>query len=95
MTLPQRNTNTSEEVVIEERGGRGRDLGPMTGTERGSVATRANTTAVVGTQDTAVTGAETHSHTETHTHTDRRALGLIVTKVFSLYLKLNQMWRVP
>lgn len=76
-------------MVIEERGGRGRDLGPMTGTERGSVATRANTTAVVGTQDTAVTGAETHSHT------DRRALGLIVTKVFSLYLKLNQMWRVP
>lgn len=49
----------SEEVAIEETGGRGRGLGPMTGTERGSVATRANTTAVVGTQDMADIDAET------------------------------------
>lgn len=69
----QRNTNTSEELVIEENGGRERDLGPMTGTERGSVATRANTTAVVDTQDTAVTGAETHTHT--HQQTSSRTDG--------------------
>lgn len=79
MTSLQRNTNTSEEVVIEEIGGRGKDLGPMTGTERGSVATRANTTAAVDTQGIAVTGAETY------THTNRLALGLIVTQVFSVY----------
>lgn len=59
LTSLQRNTNTSEEAVIEETGGTGRGLGLTKGTERGSVATRANTTAVVATQDTAVTGAET------------------------------------
>lgn len=68
-TSRRRNTNTTEELAIGETGGRGRDLGPMTGTERGSVATRANTTAVVDTQDTAVTGAETQptsSRTDSH-----------------------------
>lgn len=77
MTSLQRNTNTNEVLVIEETGGRGRDLAPMTGKERESVATRANTTAVVDTQDIAVTAAETH--------TDRQALGLKVTEVFSVY----------
>lgn len=61
LTSPQRNTNMTEEVVTEETGGTGTGLDPMTGTERGSVATRANTTVVVGTQDIAVTGAETHT----------------------------------
>lgn len=84
-TSRRRNTNTTGELAIGETGGRGRDLGPMTGTERGSVATRANTTAVVDTQDTAVTGAETHN---------RRALGLIVTQVFPLDSKPNQVRRV-
>lgn len=83
MTSLQRNTNMSEQLVIEETGERGKDLGPMTG--RGSVATRANTTAVVGTQDMAVTGAETHN---------RRDLGLIITDAFSLYSKPNQIWLV-
>lgn len=59
LTFLQRNTNTSEEAVTEETGERGRGHGPMTGTERGSVATRANTTAVADTQDIAVTAAET------------------------------------
>lgn len=64
MTSLRRNTNMTEELVIEETGGRERDLGPMTGTERGSEATRASTTAVVGTQDIAVTGAETNTPTD-------------------------------
>lgn len=67
LTLLQKNTNTKE-VVTEETGGRGRGLAPMTGKERESVATRANTTAVVDTQDTVVIGAETPTHTNTHTH---------------------------
>lgn len=71
LTCLQRNTNTSGELVTEETGGRGRDLGPMTGTERGSVATRANTTAAVDTQDIAATGAKTHFHAH------RRVLGLM------------------
>lgn len=58
LTCPQRNTSMSEAVVTEETGGRG--LGPTTGTEREIAATRANTTAVVDTQDMAVTGAETN-----------------------------------
>lgn len=70
MTSPQRNTNMSEVATIEETGERGRDLGPMTGTERGSVATRANTTAVVDILDTAATGVET---------LNQLVLGLIVT----------------
>lgn len=74
MTSRQRNTNTSEQLVIEETGERGRDLGPTRGRERGSVATRANTTAAVGTQDTAVTGAETQ----------QTSSGLIVTDALSL-----------
>ena len=57
----------SEEVVIGGTGGRGRDLDPTIGKERGSVATRANTTVVVDTQDIAVTGAETYIHTQTDT----------------------------
>lgn len=48
----------TEEVAIET-GGTGSGPDPTTGTERGSVATRANTTAVVGTRDTAATVAET------------------------------------
>lgn len=68
LTFRPRNTNTSVGVTVET-GGRGRGLAPMTGRERGSAATRANTTAAAGTQDTAVTGAETHSHTHTLTHT--------------------------
>lgn len=63
LTSPQRNTNMNEEVVTEETGGTGKDLGPTTGTETGSVATKANTTAVVDTQDTVATGAETHTLT--------------------------------
>lgn len=62
LTSHQRNTNTRGELVTEETEGRERDLDPMTGTEIGSVATRANTTAAVGTQDIAATGAETYSH---------------------------------
>lgn len=59
MTSLQRNTNMNEVLAIEETGERGRDLAPMTGKEREIVATRANTTAVVDTQDIAVTDAET------------------------------------
>lgn len=84
MTCLQRNTNMNEVLAIEETGGRGRDPAPMTGKERESVATRANTTAVVDTQDIAVTDAETH--------TDRLAPGLIVTEVLSVYS--NQIWHV-
>lgn len=62
LTSHQRNTSTSGELVTEGTGGRGRDLDPMTGTERESVATRANTTAAVGTQDIAATGAKTLTH---------------------------------
>lgn len=70
LTSHQRNTNTRGELVTEETGGRGRDLDPTTGTERGSVATRANTTAVVGTQDIAGIGAETLTHMKTGSGTD-------------------------
>lgn len=55
-TCPQRNTNMSAEVTAATEG---RGPGPTTGTERGSAATRANTTAAVDTQDTVVTAAET------------------------------------
>lgn len=55
-TSLQRNTNTSELLVTAAKGGRG--LAHTRETERGSVATRANTTAAVGTQDMAVTGAK-------------------------------------
>lgn len=64
----------SEEVAIAVTEGRGRGLDPMTGTGRGIVATKANTTAAVGTQDIAATDAEIH----------RLALGTIVTQ-FSIY----------
>lgn len=86
LTSLQRNTNTREAVVTEERGGTGRGLGLTTGTERESVATRANTTAAVGTQDIVVTGAETHPN--------RQALELIVAQVFSISSKENPTWHV-
>lgn len=54
----RRNTNMSGGADIAT-GGRG--LAPTNG--KGSVATRANTIAAVDTQDTAATGAETHTHT--------------------------------
>lgn len=62
-TFPQRNTNTIELVVTAVTGGTGRGLDPMTGTETGSAATRANTTAAAATQDTVATGAESHQWT--------------------------------
>lgn len=80
LTSLQRNTNTSEEVVIEETGGTGRGLALTTGTERGSVATRANTTAAVGTQDIVVTDAETHQQTSSGADSRRDVFSILQTK---------------
>jgi len=79
-TSLQRNTNTSEEAVTEETGGTGRGLGLTTGTERESVATKANTTAVVGTQDIVVTGAETHQQTSSGADSRRSVFSILQTK---------------